>query len=62
MSTEPKTRREFLRAAARGALLGAVGLIGAVLFRRQQDCAARGGCGGCAVSDGCSLPWKEAQR
>ena len=57
-----KTRREFLQAAARVALLGMVGLIGAVLVRRQQDCTARGGCHGCNISDGCSLPWKEAKR
>ena len=60
MST--KTRREFLQTAARVALLGTVGMVGAVLFRRQQACKARGGCGGCAASDGCSLPWKVAKR
>ncbi|MEI6072383.1 MAG: hypothetical protein WCS31_11370 [Verrucomicrobiae bacterium] len=62
MSTEPKSRREFLRAAARVALLGTVGLLGAVLVRREQDCASRGGCGGCAASGSCALPWKEAPR
>ena len=62
MSAKAKTRREFLRTAVRAALLGAVGLLGAVLVRRQEDCAARGGCGGCNVSDGCSLPWKVVKR
>ena len=62
MSAEPKTRRDFLRTAVRVALLGTVGLIGAVLVRRQQDCTARGGCDGCNVSDGCSLPWKVVKR
>jgi|GEM_PF-3516536 len=58
MSAKPKTRREFLRAAVRAALLGTVGLVGALLVRRQQDCTARGGCDGCHVSGGCALPWK----
>jgi len=62
MNNQPPTRREFLQAAARFALLGTVGLIGAVLFRRQQDCPGRGTCGGCHVFDGCPLPWKEEER
>lgn len=62
MTTAPQNRREFLRAAVRVALLGAVGLIGAVLVRRQEDCTARGGCEGCNVSDGCALPWKAVKR
>ncbi len=57
-----QNRREFLRTAVRAALLGTVGLIGAVLVRRQQDCTARGGCDGCAASDGCPLPWKVVKR
>jgi hypothetical protein len=62
MTMAPKTRREFLRTALRSALLGAVGLLGAVLVRRQQDCTAHGGCGGCNRSDGCELPWKVVKR
>lgn len=62
MTTAPQNRRDFLRAAVRVALLGAVGLIGSVLVRRQEGCTARGGCGGCNVSDGCSLPWKVVKR
>jgi len=58
---KPQTRREFLRAATRALLLGATGLLGAVLARRR-DCAARGGCGGCKLADNCELPWKEAKR
>ena len=62
MTTAPQNRREFLRTAVRAALLGVVGLLGVVLIRRQEDCTARGGCGGCNVSDGCSLPWKVVKR
>jgi len=62
MTMAPKTRREFLRTAVRSALLGAVGLLGAVLVRRQQDCTARGGCDGCNLSVGCPLPWKVVKR
>ena len=62
MSAKAKTRREFLRTAVRAALLGVVGLLGAVLVRRQEDCTARGGCDGCTVSGGCSLPWKVVKR
>jgi hypothetical protein len=62
MIPAPQNRREFLRTALRAALLGTVGLIGAVLVRRQQDCTARGGCDGCNISDGCSLPWKVVKR
>jgi len=62
MSAQPHTRREFLRSAVRATLLGTVGLVGAVLFRRRQDCTTRGGCSGCNVSEGCSLPWKEAKK
>jgi hypothetical protein len=62
MNNEPQDRREFMRTAFRAAMLGALGLVGAVLFRRQQDCAERGGCDGCHASDGCSLPWKEGKR
>jgi hypothetical protein len=62
MTMAPKTRREFLRTALRSALLGAVGLLGAVLVRRQQDCTARGGCGGCNLSVRCPLPWKVVKR
>ena len=62
MTTAPQNRRDFLRTAVRAALLGVVGLLGVVLIRRQEDCTARGGCGGCNVSDGCSLPWKVVKR
>ena len=62
MTAGQQNRREFLRTAVRAAFLGTVGLIGVVLVRRQQDCTARGGCGGCNISDGCSLPWKEVKR
>jgi len=62
MSAGNLNRREFLRTAVRAVLLGTLGLIGAVLIRREQDCTARGGCGGCNLSDGCSLPWKVVKR
>ena len=62
MSREPQTRREFLRSTARTVLLGSVGVIGALLFRRGRDCANRGGCGGCNLYIGCALPWREEKR
>ena len=62
MTAGKQNRREFLRTALRAALLGTIGLIGTMLVRRQEDCAARGGCGGCNVSDGCELPWKAVKR
>jgi len=61
MNTQPQSRREFLRAAARATLLGMAGFLGVALFRRR-DCTARGGCAGCNLAENCTLPWKEAKR
>jgi len=62
MNTQPQTRREFLQTATRTVLLGAVGLLSAVLVRRRQNCTTRGGCRDCNLADNCVLPWKEPRR
>ena len=59
MNSQPQTRREFLKAATRAALLGVAGLLGLELFCRR---GTRGGCSGCKLSESCALPWKEAKR
>jgi len=54
-----ESRREFLRAAARGgllALLMAAGRLAARSGAAGQRCANRGVCRGCAVFASCGLP------
>lgn len=56
------TRREFLRAVARNAALGAIAACCAVLMTRKgglhagDACSAPAACGRCAVLASCALP------
>ena len=54
----PQTRRSFLRAAARMALLGGLGGLAAALTRRNPACRRRYGCDGCVRYAQCALPQK----
>ncbi|MCX6996086.1 MAG: hypothetical protein NTV49_03130 [Kiritimatiellaeota bacterium] len=56
-----QTRRSFLRAAARLALLGGLGGLGVTLARRDPACRRPDGCGGCARYAQCALPQKAAR-
>jgi len=60
---EPTTRREFLRAAARGGALAALGGLAAALIagRRHTGCT-RSRCDGCPELADCRLPAAEAAR
>ena len=58
-----QNRREFLTACARGAALGGLGLIGAVLSQRKGQspaiggtCVSRGVCRRCPAYEDCGLP------
>lgn len=54
-----RTRREFVRAAARYALLGAAAALAVVLVRRggsARKCVNASLCRGCEALKGCSLP------
>jgi hypothetical protein len=54
------SRREFLRATARGGLLAVLALAAALAARSRgpsgQSCVNQGICGGCAAFPGCGLP------
>ncbi|MHC4717465.1 MAG: hypothetical protein ACYS5V_10880, partial [Planctomycetota bacterium] len=57
------TRRDFLRAAARGAALAALGAVAAVLLLGDRDgCARRRRCDDCPLLADCSLPAAEKAR
>jgi len=55
-------RREFLRGGARYALLSALGVVSAILFKRSggklsgQACINQGICCNCTAFAGCGLP------
>jgi len=65
---EDLTRREFLKSAARLALLAGLGVLGLRLLRggvgaasgrlrrAQQACLNQGVCRGCTAYSGCGLP------
>lgn len=59
---KPKSRREFLRSAGRGAALLGLAAVAASLIGKGrvsaggQTCANRGICGGCVAFDKCGLP------
>jgi len=65
-------RREFLRGGARYALLAALGVVSASLYKRSggklsgQTCVNEGVCSGCTAFTGCGLPQalsaKQAKR
>ena len=53
------SRREFLKALGRIAVLGGIGLAGITLARGRsirEFCINRGICRGCTVYAGCELP------
>lgn len=57
------TRRDFLRAGARGAALAALGAVAAVLVLRGRDgCTRRRRCDDCPLLADCRLPAAEAAR
>jgi hypothetical protein len=53
-----KSRREFLRAAARYSLLSGLAAAGVMAVRRRQGerCVNAGVCRGCQAFTGCGLP------
>jgi hypothetical protein len=56
-----RSRREFLRAAGRILIAGAIGYIGARLLKRAsfttgEACINNSICRGCSVYSGCGLP------
>ena len=53
-STNAGNRRDFLRTAALGGLLGVAGTLAARPTR--QDCINEGICRGCTAYDDCNLP------
>lgn len=65
---KPRTRREFLRGAGRGAAAGALALIGGLLAVRRlwagdkADCVIRNPCGNCLTFGACELPRATAAR
>lgn len=62
MTTQRGNRREFVRDAARWALLAVIAAVSALLAATRrvtlpdQTCVNRGICGGCAVFTKCELP------
>jgi hypothetical protein len=60
--SKAQSRREFFRAIGRGAALGGLALLTAVLARRKaepagrQACVNRGICRGCGALARCGLP------
>ena len=60
-----QNRREFLRTAARGALLLGVGALGGALWYRRRElpvCVNDSQCHGCGQFNGCGLPAAQATR
>ena len=66
MQPSGSSRREFLRAAARGLALGALGVTAAALVgragRSNVACAGSNLCERCAALSGCGLPKAQAFR
>ena len=65
----PRSRRELLRAAGRGAALTALAAVAAIAVARRggkpaevQPCINRGICGRCDLLDRCRLPQAQTRR
>lgn len=60
MKDKSRSRRNFLGSVVRGAALGAIAIISAVLVRRRlrsgQKCLSDGFCRDCRRFDDCKLP------
>ena len=64
MTSLPQDRREFLRVAARWAMLAGIGALGVKLFRREgvTECINNSICGSCRLLKDCALPAAQAQK
>jgi hypothetical protein len=60
MQPAGSSRREFLRATARGLALGAVGVTAAALLRRDSACTGNNLCARCGAFAKCGLPRAQA--